>query len=68
MQEVIDRDDQIVCFVCRTVWTEMARLSVLYAGPYGLRWPDCLFCAQEVIDRDDLIVCFVCRTVWTEMA
>ena len=45
----------------------MTRLSVLCAGWYGLRWPDCQFCVQDGMDRDDQIVCFVCRTVWTEM-
>ena len=35
--DLMDRDDQIVCFVCRTVWTKLSRLLVLCAGPYGQR-------------------------------
>ena len=63
----MDRDDHIVCFVCRTVWTELTILSVLYAGQYGQRCPDCWFCVLDLMDKDDQIVCFVCRTLWTEM-
>ena len=49
----MDRDDQIVCFVCRTVCSEMTRLSVLCAGQYGQSCPDCWFCVLDLMDRDD---------------